>query len=147
MRSGDIRITVTNKNYITKNKESLQHQLDVKILREDYPVEVLAVPRSLTVQEGKKANNSSLLRELESANRKIIPGIQFTRISWILQHLADRQPPKTRGSFILSMANHEHQLEAVRRGVVIEGQLFQVRLYDFNLRLTRCFNCSRWGHS
>ena len=75
MRSGDIRVTVTNKNYVTKNKESLQHQMGIKILREDYPVEVLAVPRSLVVQKGKKADNSALLKELDSANKKIIPGI------------------------------------------------------------------------
>ena len=145
MRSGDIRVTVTNKGYVTKNRESIQHQIDAKILREDYPVEVLAVPRSLAIQEGKEANNSTLLRELSTANGKITPGIQFTRISWIPQRLD--QPTKTRGSLILSVANHEHQKEVVRRGVVIEGQLFQARLYDFNLRLTRCFNCSRWGHT
>ena len=147
MRSGDIRVTVTNKDYVTKNKESLQHQMDAKILREDYPVEVLAVPRSLAVQEGKDANNSALLRELSTANGKIIPGIQLTRVSWIHQQPPASQLQKTRGSLILSIANHEHQAEAVRRGVVIEGQLFQARLYDYSLRLTRCFKCSRWGHA
>lgn len=147
MRSGDIRVTVTNKEYITKNKESLQHQMDATILREDHPVEVLAVPRTLAVQEGKGADNSTLLRELSTANGKIVPGIQLTRISWIHQQPQDGQPQKARGSLILSIANHEHQMEAVRRGVIIEGQLFQARLYDYNLRLTRCFKCSRWGHT
>ncbi len=147
MKSGDIRVTVTNKDYITKNKESLQHQMDAKILREDYPVEVLAVPRSLAIQEGKEADNSSLLKELSTANGKIIPSIQLTQIRWIPQRPIAGQPRKARGSLILSIANYEHQIEAVRRGVIIEGQLFQARLYDYNLQLTRCFKCSRWGHA
>ena len=49
MRSGDIRVTVTNKDYIIKNKESLQHQIDIKILYKDHLVKVLAVPQSLAV--------------------------------------------------------------------------------------------------
>ena len=49
--------------------------MDAKILREDYLVKVLAVLRSLAIQEGKEVDNSSLLKELSTVNGKIILGI------------------------------------------------------------------------
>ena len=57
--------------------------MDVKILCKDHLVEVLAVPRLLAIQEGKEVDNSSLLKELSTANGKIILGIQLTQIRWI----------------------------------------------------------------
>ena len=49
--------------------------MDVKILYKDYLVKVLAVLYLLAIQEGKEVNNSSLLKELSTVNRKIILGI------------------------------------------------------------------------
>ena len=49
--------------------------MDVKILHEDHLVKVLAVLRLLVIQEGKEADNNSLLKKLSTANRKIILGI------------------------------------------------------------------------
>jgi hypothetical protein len=54
--------------------------MDAKILHKDYPVEVLAVPHLLAIQEGKEVDNSSLLKELSTVNRKIVLGIQLTQI-------------------------------------------------------------------
>ena len=49
LKNRDIRVIVTNKDYITKNKESFQHQIDAKILCKDHLVEVLAVLHSLAI--------------------------------------------------------------------------------------------------
>ena len=49
--------------------------MDTKILYKDYLVKVLAVLHLLVIQEGKEIDNSSLLTELSTANRKIILGI------------------------------------------------------------------------
>ena len=49
--------------------------MDAKILRKNHLVKVLAVPRLLVIQEGKEADNSSLLKELSTANGKIILSI------------------------------------------------------------------------
>ena len=49
--------------------------MDAKILCKDHLVEVLAVLHLLAIQEGKEADNNSLLKELSTVNRKIILGI------------------------------------------------------------------------
>ena len=49
--------------------------MDVKILYIDYLVKVLAVLYLLVIQEGKEVDNSSLLKEFSTINRKIILGI------------------------------------------------------------------------
>ena len=49
--------------------------MDAKILYKDYLVEVLVVLHLLVIQEGKEADNSSLLKELSTINRKFILGI------------------------------------------------------------------------
>ena len=49
--------------------------MDIKILCKDYLVKILVVLYLLAIQEGKEVNNSSLLKELSTINRKIILGI------------------------------------------------------------------------
>ena len=149
LRSGDIRVTLKNKPYAIKNKGSIQHQIDATILQEVFPVEVLAVPLSLGVQKGPNADNTKLLQELSRENGKTVPNIQFTKIHWIRQrtYQAKNQPPKSYTSLILSPATAQHQQDLVRRGVLIEGQFYQARLYDYNQTLDRCFKCSKWGHT
>ena len=146
LRSGDIRVTVQNKPYIITNKGSIQHQLGVTILREDFPLEVMAVPKSLTVQEGKGADNTGLLQGLEKSNQKRIPGIQLTKAHWIQKPKAKNTQERARSSLILGVSTPAAQWEAIRQGIIIDGQIYQARLYDYNVHLTRCFNCSRWGH-
>ena len=49
--------------------------MDTKILHKDCLVKVLAVLHLLVIQEEKEVDNSSLLKELSTTNRKIILGI------------------------------------------------------------------------
>ena len=147
LRSGDIRLTLKNKAFALKNKGSLQHQINATFLQEVHPVEVLAVPLSLGVQKGPKADNTALLRELSKENGKVTPGIQLTKVHWTRQRpKTPGSPPKARSSLILCTATAQQQHALVRSGVLIEGQFFQARLYDYNQVLDRCFKCSRWGH-
>ena len=123
LRSGDIRVTLQNKAYALKNRASLQHQLGVAILQEDFPIEILAVPKSLAVAEGKSADNTALLKELAKENKKLISDISFTKVRWIPQKKhSDSQPVKTRSSLILSVGSLSHQREVVRQGLLSRGR-------------------------
>ena len=149
LRSGDIRVTLQNKKYALTNRESIQHQLGATILREEFPVEVMAVPRSLPIQEGKLANNNALFQNLKKANLKRIPGLNPIKAHWIPRpkHAQQQQPTKTRSSLILCVDSVAEQHNVVRQGLVIEGQIYQARIYDYALSISRCYRCSRWGHA
>jgi hypothetical protein len=147
LRSGDIRLTVSDKEYALRNKGSIQNVLGATVLQQNYPVEVLGVPRTLGVRSGgdatDRAANELLLKELSRSSGKLVPGVQFTKVGWI----PNRNPEKkTRGSLILGVESPAHRAECVRRGVLIDGQIYAARFYDYQLQSVRCYRCSRWGH-
>jgi hypothetical protein len=147
MKSGDIRLQVKDRAYAVNNRVAIQGELDATFVRRHYPIEVLGVPVSLGIRAEKGANDG-LLRTLSATNGKLIPDIQFTRASWIPSYRATSvsTTPRTRTSLILGVESQAHQAECVRKGVVINGEVYLARLYDYGLHLVRCFNCSRWGH-
>jgi hypothetical protein len=148
LRSGDIRLTVQNKKHVVTNRDSIQHQINAQILPEVFPVEVLAVPKTLAVQAGPKADNGALLRALAKENDRLLPDVSFTKVHWIRQYPQAKDTPlKTRTSLILATSSAHHQQELVRQGVLIEGAFYQARLYDYGHILDRCYHCNRWGHS
>ena len=146
LQSGDIRLVLQNKDYAVRNKDAIQSNIQATILQQNYPIEVCGVPMSLGVKSGKDANNDALLRTLSTANGKLVPSIQFSRVSWIPTRTKPTAP-KSRSSLILGVATPQHQAECARKGVLIDGQLYAARLYDYGLQRVRCFRCSSWGHT
>ena len=146
LQSGDIRLVVQHKDYAIRNKEALQSNINATILRQNHPIEVCGVPLSLGVKSGKDADNSSLLKQLSTQTGKLVSGVQFTRVGWI-PNKPKQLAPKARSSLILGVHSAEHQEECIRKGILIEGQLYAARLYDYGLQMVRCFRCSRWGHT
>src|SRR5207248_4538959 len=67
LRSRDIRITMASlhqKEATLNNGDSIGQTLGAKVLLQDYPVEVQAVPTSIPVQHGKAADNTKVIKEM-----------------------------------------------------------------------------------
>jgi len=155
LRSGDIRITMAStqqKETTLNNRDHIRQTLGAKVLRQDYPVEVQAVPTSIPVQHGKTANNTKVIQEMAESTRRLIPNFSATRVMWI--HGEDSLKPRrgeTRAprhaSLIVYVPTAELQKKAVQQGIIIEGVIYPTRLYDSALQPPRCFRCNRWGHT
>ena len=152
--SGDIRLTLENptqKERATRAADTIQRELKAKIIREDYPIEVLGVPTTLPVTTGKGADNSTLIREIVQVNSRMITGFDVSRIAWI--HGKRSVEPGTNGhvpksaSLIIYVTNEDIQKAALRKGLVIDYDHFTTRLYDPGLQLPLCFRCNHWGHT
>ena len=79
MRSGDIEVMMSDqaaKDYVL-NQASIE---GVKILRQNYSVEVSVVPLSLRVDSGKTADNQTLIQELIKENKRRIPTLAINKI-------------------------------------------------------------------
>src|SRR5437016_5337715 len=147
LKSGDVDVMVPDQK--TKDQALNQQEGEgYKILRQDYPVEIPGVPLSLGIKDGKGANNNEMIREICNATKKIIPGIAINRIRWLAgdKARADRmRNGKTRSTVIVSLPTQALQHEVVKRGVVIESQIYDARLYNNGLQVKQCHNCQPWG--
>ena len=79
MRSGDIEVMVPDQ--ATKDRVLNQQSVkEVKILRQDYLVEIPGMPLSMRIASGKNADNHELIQELIKANKRLIPSIAINKI-------------------------------------------------------------------
>ena len=146
--SGDIRLTLESaaqKERATRAADTIQRELKAKIIKEDYPIEVLGVPT------GKGADNSTLMKEIIQVNSRMITGFDISRIAWIhgkrsVQPGANGQVPRT-ASLIVYVLNEGIQKAALRKGLVIDYNHLTTRLYEPSLQLPLCFRCNHWGHT
>ena len=58
-----------------------------------------------------------------------------------------KEAGKTRSTVILSLPTQALQHEVVRRGIVIDAQLYDTYIWDHGIEAKLCFNCSAWGHT
>jgi len=149
LRSGDIDVMVPDQ--AAKDAALNQQETeDFKILRQDYPVEVPSVPLALSIAEGKNANNSGLIADITTATRKILPNITITRIRWLhtaKEHATRTEAGKSKGTVIISFPTQAIQHEVVKKGIIIQSQLYEARLYNHGTQVKQCFNCNQWGHT
>lgn len=121
-----------------------------KVLKQDYPVEVMGVPLGLAIQGGKNACNNSLISSIVQATRVRIPGLQINRIRWLhngKEHNWAKKNGHTRGSIIICLPTEELQKEVVRHGLVLDAILYTAQLWSPKARAVLCFNCNQWGHT
>ena len=82
MRSNDIEVYVPDQG--TKDATlNMEQPEGIKILRQDYPVEVPGVPLTLRIAGGKDADNTALIRSITADSARILPGVAINRIRWI----------------------------------------------------------------
>ena len=126
VRSGDIRITMAStqqKEATLNDRDHVGQTLGAKLLRQDYPVEVQAVPTSIPVQHGKAADNTRTIQEMVESTRRLIPNFTATIIMWI--HGEDSLRPKKgearvprHASLIVHVPTTELQKKAVQQGII-----------------------------
>ena len=151
LHSGDIDVTLPDE--ATKDRaQGLPPTEGLKIFKRDYLVEIPGVPLSVRVACEKGADNSHLATAICEASRAMAPGLQISRIRWLHDQRkrsqpADATPAKTRGSLIVGFHTQEMQRRAIRGGLVIDAQLFEVRPFEKDLLAVRCYKCQAWGHT
>ena len=135
----------------------------IRVLKKEYLVELMGVPRDLGVKRGRDADNSKLIYEIQEASKSLTGTIRVTRLDWLhgeekergegspgspinSQTLHSQHRGKVNGSLIVALASQADQRHVVKRGLVIRGQLLHARLFDMSLKHKQCFNCSQWGH-
>jgi hypothetical protein len=149
LRSGDIEIMVTDQ----KTKDRVLNQAEtegIKILRQDYPIEVWGVPLSLQVNHGKAADNTELIKAIVSASKRTLPDLAINRIGWLhnpKQHKKRLETGKQRGTLIISCPTQEIQHNAIRSGIVIDSQFYEAMVHDRGVKVQLCYNCNHWGHT
>ena len=102
------------------------------------------------VIEGRQASNETLVTRIREASKSLSPGLQITRITWLYgekQLSRMRQEGKPRGSLLVGLATEEMRRTAIQGGLVINAQLYDVRIFEKCLTKVQCYNCQQWGHT
>ena len=79
-----------------------------------------------------------MIKEICTATKKIIPGININRIRWIHDkkgYEARLKDGRKRGTVIASLPTQAMQLEVTRKGLVIGAEFFEARLYSHSLEM------------
>lgn len=149
LRSGDVEVMVPDQ--MTKDK-ALNQQVtgSVKILRQDYPVEIWGVPLTTQVARGRSADNAKLIQIISFVSRSILPAMAINKIKWIHDekgHETRLKEGKSRGTLVMSFPTQAIQHEVIRKGLVIESQHSEAVLHDHGAQIKLCFRCNHWGHT
>jgi hypothetical protein len=137
------------------NGNGIGQALGAKVLRQDYPVEVQAVPTSIPVEHGKAPDNAEVTWEMVEGTRWLIPTFKATRIAWIhggessqgRERLGRRS---MRPSYVVYVPTVELQIKKAAEGRPAGDHhrvICPTRLYDNGLQKTRCFRCNRLEHT
>jgi hypothetical protein len=149
LRSGDIEVMVPDQT--AKDHALNQATIEgVKILRQDYPVEISAVPLSLQVDSGRTADNQALIQELINENKRRIPTLAIHKIRWLhAPKTLDKRRAygKTRSTLIISTPSQDIQHELINKGLVLDAQLYEANLWNHGIEPKICFRCNSWGHT
>jgi len=153
LRSGDIDVTLPNEE-AKDRAQCLPSTDDLKIIRQDYLIEIPGVPLTIQVANGRNADNGALAAQICEESKSIAPGLQITRIRWLhdlklqsSRRVACEQRAKTRGSLIIGVQTQTMQSRAVRGGLVINAEYFGARQFERSLQVAQCFKCQQWGHT
>ena len=82
--SGDVRVTFENptqKEQAIVKQSQIRQKLGVKVIREDFPVEVLGVPTTFLVPLGREDDSKPAIDEIKERIARLIPGFDVTRLN------------------------------------------------------------------
>ena len=149
LRSGDIEVAVVTQQDKDRALNNLNTQ-EFQVLRQDYPVELWGVPLDTPIDHGRNADNSRIISGIKEATKRLIPNLHINKIRWLhspKEHAERIKRGKVRGTLIVSLPTQEAQHQAIRKGLVLEAELFEAHLHDHGAQVKQCFNCSQWGHT
>jgi len=151
LRSGDIRV-------IFKDTKAKDHAIGIgkgggaKVLRQDFPVEVPAVPldqiKIVHGRAGTGVGNKDVIQGITKENKHlphIVPS-PIVRLAWIHGNRT-LNAGKKRSSLIMYFCSEAAREVAVREGVIIQGVWYRTKLWAHSLSTPRCYNCGLWGHT
>jgi hypothetical protein len=153
LRSGDVDIYVPDQ----AEKDRVLNQPEsegIKILRQNYIIEIPSVPLTLGVSCCKGADNNTIIKDICDGSKKLVPGIAIDNIQWLhspeaqsRRNGATNAKAKTRGTILIAVPTQAIQTKIIQKGIIIDSQLFDTRLFDHSLRIKQCFRCQEWGHT
>lgn len=150
LRSGDIDVYVPNE---TARERALatESTAEVRIIRQDFQVEVQGVPITLPLGFGPQEESNPTVRQIITDTGCIAPGLEITRIQWLhgkREHEERlRGAVKTRGTLIIGFRTEEMRRRVIQHGIIIRSQIFGATAYERSLTARRCFRCQQWGHT
>lgn len=149
LRSGDVEAMVPSQQAKDRILSQAIDTENIKVLRQDYPVEVWGVPLAIKVASGREADNRGLIQAIRNTS-KHITNLAINKIRWLhapKAHAARQEAGKTRGTLIISLPTQAMQHDVIRKGLVINGELFEAHLHEHGTEIRQCFRCSSWGHT
>ena len=152
LQSGDVDVFV--KDQTAKDLALCQNNYQgLKVLRQDYVLEIPGVPLNLQVTSGLHADNGELIRRIKKDTARLNPTLEITMVRWLHDVKAQSKrnqetgKVKTKGTLLVHCPTQEIQHRAVKSGIVIDAQLYEARLFDSSVLLRQCYKCAQWGHT
>jgi hypothetical protein len=151
LRSGDVRVIFKD----TKAKEQAVGSGVIggkRVLRQDFPVEVPAVPLDhVKISHGRAGSGLDNARVIQGITKenKHLPPVQpssIARLAWIHGERT-LNAGKPRSSLIVYFHSEAAREVAVREGITIQGAWYRTKLWAHALSTPRCYRCQLWGHT
>ena len=148
LQSGDVDVFV--KDQTAKDLALCQNSYQgLKVLRQDYVLEIPGVPLNLQVASGPHADNGELIRRIKKDTARLNPTLEITMVRWL--HDAKAQAKrnqetgkvKTKGTLLVHCPTQDIQYKAVKSGIVIDAQLYEARPFDSSVLLRQCYKCAQ----
>ena len=89
------------------------------------------------------ADQKRAIKELCEENSLLHPHLEITRVAWPQQIIKEK---KSYSSLILETASPETANRIISQGLIHEGEIKTCVRYLAEGRVTRCFNCQKYGH-
>lgn len=142
--SGDVDISVTrdeDRDAILK-KGTWAAILGTKgrIIKKPITIEI----SSVRIADIDLKEERSLLEGIKQENGTHIPGLLLEKAYWMKKRHRANQ---THSSLLAELPSKELAALLYRRGLVINGEIHIVRPYDYQCRVTQCFNCLKFKHT
>ena len=88
-------------------------------------------------------NQKQAVKELCEENQLLHPNLEIIRVAWPTKVIKEE---KTYSSLILETTSPETANRIIAQGLIHEGEIKTCERYLSEGRVTRCFNCQRYGH-
>lgn len=124
---------------------NMPHRTAFKILRQEFPVEIIRVPLETKVKAGKNADRNELIRSTVEATKGRVPGPQINRMRWLhdgKEYERSKKNGNIRGTIIMSLPSEEIQAKVVRKGIILNALLYSAQLWSPSAQAKQCFNCN-----
>ena len=108
------------------------------------PKKYTVLVHGVRVDEFSNQRQEEGIREIYRQNPAIKEGVKILRLHW-RKHVVRLK--KTVSSLILDVGCPDGANALIREGLVLEGELKEVELFDAQCLVMRCYRCQKYGHN